>query len=71
MAYCAVSGAYRSIKKLYFREFATTLPYIAQKAYVQGVSSAVAATKSVAATGILVQNAAKKSLFLVKNQRFW
>ena len=51
-------------KKL-FREFAATLPHIAQNAFVQGVLGAVAATRSVAANGILAQNAAKKSLILL------
>ena len=52
--------------KFNFREFAATLPHIAQNAFAQGISSAVAATKSVAANGILVQNAAKKSPLLMK-----
>ena len=51
--------AYLSKKKI-FREFAATLPYIARKAFVQGVCHAVAATKSVVANGIFDQNAAKK-----------
>ena len=54
-------------QKKYFREFAATLPHIAQNAFVQGVLGAVAATKSVVANGIFDQNAAKKSLFLMKN----
>lgn len=49
--------------KFNFREFAATLPHIAQNAFVQGVLGAVAATRSVAANGILAQNAAKCSLF--------
>ena len=54
------------LSKKIFREFAATLPYIAQKAFVQGVCHAVAATKSVVANGIFDQNAAKKSLILKK-----
>ena len=45
--------------KFNFREFAATLPHIAQNAFVQGVLGAVAATRSVAANGILAHNAAK------------
>ena len=52
-------------QNLYLREFAATLPHIAQNAFVQGILCAVAATKSVAANGILAQNAAKKSLILL------
>ena len=59
------------LSKKNFPEFAATLPHIAQNAFVQGVLGAVAATRSVAANGILAQNAAKKSLILMKNQRFW
>ena len=55
------------LSKKIFREFAATLPYIARKAFVQGVCHAVAATKSMVANGIFDQNAAKKSLFLMKN----
>ena len=54
-----------SLKKIIFREFAATLPHIAQNAFVQGVLGAVAATRSVAANGILAQNAAKKSQILL------
>ena len=57
-------------QNLYFREFAATLPHIAQNAFVQGVLGAVAATRSVAANGIFDQNAAKKSLILMKNRWF-
>ena len=59
-----------SHKKI-FREFAATLPYIARKAFVQGVCHAVAATKSVVANGIFDQNAAKKSLILMKKHCFF
>ena len=57
--------------KFNFREFAATLPHIAQNAFVQGVLGAVAATRSVAANGIFDQNAAKKSLILMKNRCFF
>ena len=58
-------------KKIIFREFAATLPYIARKAFVQGVCHAVAATKSMVANGIFDQNAAKRSLILMKNRCFF
>ena len=54
------------LSKKLFREFAATLPHIARNAFVQGVLGAVAATRSVAANGIFDQNAAKKSLILMK-----